>query len=128
MLPVIFLVLRNLTFLPYEPWKLSLEKHLNWKTRFVLVLALANRVACRMTSLSKSDTQRDGGLVPYLLFQISWLRPRTPLCIVHTLRSSLYLLWLTLWMEMDKIFSAPSELSRGTSAGRTVQACVLWVV
>ena len=39
------LVLRSLTRLPYEPLKLSSDKHLAWKTCFLLALALAKKVS-----------------------------------------------------------------------------------
>ena len=39
------LVLRSLTCLPYEPLKLSSDKHLTWKTSFLLALASVKRVS-----------------------------------------------------------------------------------
>ena len=38
------LILRRLTHLPYKPLKLSADKHLTWKTCFLLALTLAKRV------------------------------------------------------------------------------------
>ena len=39
------LVLRNLTCPPYEPLKLSSDKHLTWKTCLLLALILAKKVS-----------------------------------------------------------------------------------
>ena len=41
----LFLVIRNLTYLPYEPLKLSSDMHLSCKTCFLLALRLAKRVS-----------------------------------------------------------------------------------
>ena len=42
----LFLVLRSLTHLPYEPLKLSSNIHITWKTSFSLAFALAQKISC----------------------------------------------------------------------------------
>ena len=57
------LILKSVICPPYKPVKLSLDKHLTWKTFLLLGLCPKGLTSC-MASLSESDTQKVGGLLP----------------------------------------------------------------
>ena len=82
------LVFRCLSRPPFEPHKLASDKHLTWKTVFLLALASAKRVS-ELHGLSfRVRHSCEWNLVPSRSFLTLWLRPRIHQFLTLAVKSS----------------------------------------
>ena len=90
-------VLRCLSRSPFQLLKLASDKHLTWKTSFLLALVLAKRVS-ELHGLSFSVCHlRSGSPVPSRSFLTSWRRPSILPFLTLILRNSQYRPLMTSW-------------------------------
>ena len=107
----LYLLLRCLSRPPSEPLKLASDKHLTWKTSFLIALAPWPRGLVRFTAFPfVFVTCAAGDRVPSSFFLTSWLRPRILLFLTLGLKSSRSRPWTILLAVMEvNFYSALSE-------------------
>ena len=96
------LVLRSFSCLPYESLKLYLDRYLTWKTCFLLALASVILVSDSHSFFRVHHLKRWRSCTLLFLFEFV-ARPRAPLSMIHTSRSSQFHRWLTLWTEQYRL-------------------------
>ena len=114
------LVLRCLSRAPFELLKLASEKHLTWKTSFLLTLASAKGLVSCMVFPFVFINCVVGNPAPSLFFLTLWTRPRILLFLILGLMSPRSRLWtiLSTVTGMNSC-SVPSELFLSTFPGRS---------